>query len=90
MNPPIVARYIKIHPKTWQGFIALRVELYGCRKGKTFRYELLPKTTVVVANKGQLSIASFASRCTCNQMLVTHKCFPWPNRLLFCFNYHAC
>ncbi|XP_029202215.2 uncharacterized protein LOC114966489 [Acropora millepora] len=35
MNPPIVARYIKIHPKTWQGFIALRVELYGCRKGFT-------------------------------------------------------
>ncbi|KAL9955596.1 hypothetical protein ACROYT_G036938 [Oculina patagonica] len=35
LNPPIIARYIKIHPKTWSGFIALRVELYGCREGFT-------------------------------------------------------
>ncbi|XP_068680517.1 uncharacterized protein, partial [Montipora foliosa] len=32
LNPPIVARYIKVQPRTWQGFIAVRVELYGCRE----------------------------------------------------------
>lgn len=34
MSPPIIARYIKVHPKTWNSFISLRVELYGCREGK--------------------------------------------------------
>lgn len=33
LNPPVVARYIKVHPKTWYGYIAMRVELYGCREG---------------------------------------------------------
>ncbi|KAL9955598.1 hypothetical protein ACROYT_G036941 [Oculina patagonica] len=35
INPPIIARYIKMHPKTWYAYIALRVELYGCREGFT-------------------------------------------------------
>ncbi|XP_028419311.1 von Willebrand factor-like [Dendronephthya gigantea] len=30
VNPVIVARYIRIHPKTWQGHIALRLEFMGC------------------------------------------------------------
>ena len=51
MNPPIVARYIKVHPQTWQGFIALRVELYGCRKGEIFRYKPLTKSSDVVCFK---------------------------------------
>ncbi|XP_064644863.1 neurexin-4-like isoform X1 [Lineus longissimus] len=28
---PIVARYIRINPQRWSGFIAMRVELYGCK-----------------------------------------------------------
>ncbi|XP_015750272.1 PREDICTED: uncharacterized protein LOC107326864 [Acropora digitifera] len=32
-NPTIKARFIRIHPKTWYGYISLRVELYGCRLG---------------------------------------------------------
>jgi len=35
LNPPIVARHIKVHPKTWNGFISMRVELYGCREGES-------------------------------------------------------
>ncbi|XP_031558333.1 coagulation factor V-like, partial [Actinia tenebrosa] len=31
---PIKARHVRIHPKSWQSYIALRVELYGCRLGK--------------------------------------------------------
>ncbi|KAL9953933.1 hypothetical protein ACROYT_G041409 [Oculina patagonica] len=30
LNPPITARYIRFHPVTWNGHIAMRVELYDC------------------------------------------------------------
>nr|XP_058951355.1 uncharacterized protein LOC131778889 [Pocillopora verrucosa] len=33
LNPPIIAQYIRIHAKEWQGYIALRFELYGCTSG---------------------------------------------------------
>ena len=33
--PPIKARFLRIHPKAWRSYIAMRVELYGCRyRGK--------------------------------------------------------
>ena len=31
VSPSIRARYIRIHPKSWRSYIAMRVELYGCR-----------------------------------------------------------
>jgi len=33
LSPPIIARFIKIKPKTWTNAITLRVELYGCYDG---------------------------------------------------------
>ncbi|CAB4026958.1 Hypothetical predicted protein [Paramuricea clavata] len=30
ISPPIVARYIRLEPKSWNGHISLRVEFYGC------------------------------------------------------------
>jgi hypothetical protein len=33
LDPPITARYIRLLPKTWEGHISLRLELYGCPKG---------------------------------------------------------
>ncbi|XP_028414341.1 uncharacterized protein LOC114537501 [Dendronephthya gigantea] len=30
LSPAVTARYIRIHPKTWNNVISLRVELYGC------------------------------------------------------------
>ncbi|XP_020631534.1 coagulation factor V-like [Orbicella faveolata] len=35
--PPIRARYLRIHPKTWRSYIAMRVELYGCRYKGEFK-----------------------------------------------------
>ena len=32
---PFKARYVRIHPQTWYGHITMRVELYGCRLGKS-------------------------------------------------------
>ena len=33
LNPPIKARYVMFRPLTWNGGLAMRVELYGCTKG---------------------------------------------------------
>lgn len=33
LEPPIVARFIKINVKTYQKYPSLRVELYGCSEG---------------------------------------------------------
>ena len=30
LNPPIRARFLRFLPVTWNSFIAMRVELYGC------------------------------------------------------------
>lgn len=34
ISPAIVARFIRIRPLTWHGFISMRVEFLGCIKGK--------------------------------------------------------
>ena len=34
INPPIIARSIRILPQSWQGAIGLRMELYGCTEGR--------------------------------------------------------
>ena len=31
---PIITRYIRIHPETWHGHIAMRAEFYGCKEGE--------------------------------------------------------
>ena len=31
---PITARFIRIHPETWQSHISMRAEFYGCKDGK--------------------------------------------------------
>ncbi|KXJ09243.1 venom prothrombin activator oscutarin-C non-catalytic subunit [Exaiptasia diaphana] len=31
LNPPIRARFIKVVPKTWNGYPTMRMELYGCK-----------------------------------------------------------
>jgi len=33
--PPINARYVRVYPKTWYKEASLRMELYGCKSGKT-------------------------------------------------------
>ena len=33
LDRPIIARFIKINVKTYQGYPSLRVELYGCSDG---------------------------------------------------------
>ena len=34
LNPSITARYIRFLPVEWEDEISMRVELYGCVKGK--------------------------------------------------------
>lgn len=35
---PIITRYIRIHPETWQTHISMRAEFYGCREGENNRF----------------------------------------------------
>ena len=34
LEEPIIARFIRIHPVAWYGYISMRFELYGCYSGE--------------------------------------------------------
>ena len=34
IDPPIIAQYVRVKPKTWDGFICMRMEFYGCTEGE--------------------------------------------------------
>ena len=46
LNPPITARYIRFLPVEWNDEISMRVELYGCVKGKENSFHL--KLVIIV------------------------------------------
>ena len=37
INPPIVAHYVRVRPKTWHRHISMRLEFYGCTEGRDVR-----------------------------------------------------
>ena len=45
LKPPIWARYIRFHPKTWYSHISMRVEVYGCKKGTLYSASLMSLIT---------------------------------------------
>ena len=47
-NPPIIARYIRFLPVEWKSEISMRVELYGCVKGKENGFPLKLIITVCI------------------------------------------
>ena len=49
LNAPIPARYIRFLPVEWNDEISMRVELYGCVKGKENRFHL--KLRIIVSNR---------------------------------------
>ena len=34
LENPIITKFIRILPITWQGYVSLRAEFYGCREGE--------------------------------------------------------
>ena len=40
LRPTIKARYVRIHPISWYGWISMRMELYGCRLGEWYTYNV--------------------------------------------------
>ena len=48
LNPPITARYIRFLPVEWEDEISMRVELYGCVKGKENGFPLKLIITVCI------------------------------------------
>ncbi|XP_028398873.1 putative GPI-anchored protein pfl2 [Dendronephthya gigantea] len=51
LSPAVTARYIRIHPKTWNNGISLKVELYGCPRVNTIPCKAGEKTLGVEENK---------------------------------------
>ena len=49
LNAPITARYIRFLPVEWNDEISMRVELYGCVKGKDNSFHL--KLIIIVSNR---------------------------------------
>ena len=33
ISPPILSRFLRIHPRTWVNMIAMRIEIFGCLAG---------------------------------------------------------
>ena len=49
LDPSIIARFIKINVKTFQGYPSLRVELYGCSQGKpNFIWKIVLRKNVYI------------------------------------------
>ena len=38
LDPPIIARFVRIRPVTWNSHISMRAEFFGCREGE---YQLI-------------------------------------------------
>lgn len=36
INPPIIAKFIRLRPRGWRSHICMRVEFYGCPAGTNF------------------------------------------------------
>ena len=49
LNQPITARYIRFLSLEWNNETSMRVELYGCVKGKENGYPL--KLIIIVSNR---------------------------------------
>ena len=50
--PPVIARFIRIKPQTWHSHISMRVEFYGCAKGKlTHRLYINYMCEIVILTK---------------------------------------
>ena len=56
LNPSITARYIRFLPVEWEDEISMRVELYGCVKGKENGFPL--KLIIIVCIRVDLIIGA--------------------------------
>ena len=55
LQPTIVARYIRVHPKTWYSHISMRMELLGCPFGK-FLPSLQSTSRLFFALRGEINL----------------------------------
>ena len=62
LDQPIIARYIRIHPKAWNGRICMRVELFGCREGTFVAFTLYSITDFHERSESSQTIGQKANR----------------------------
>ena len=54
IDPPIIAQYLRVKPKTWNGFICMRMEFYGCTEGKRAVPVVTPDDGILINRKDQV------------------------------------
>ncbi|XP_028395746.1 neurogenic locus notch homolog protein 1-like [Dendronephthya gigantea] len=58
LNPVIIARYIRIHPKSWYGYITMRLEFMGC-------FQDQPCANEPCQHEGQCTNSEGKAVCSC-------------------------
>ena len=43
LNPPVIARFMRIIPRGWYRHISMRIEFYGCKAGKREKKKMVSK-----------------------------------------------
>ena len=82
LKPPIWARYIRFHPKTWYSHISMRVEVYGCKKGTLYSASLMSLITSSTLKllKFMGEIVSFFSIAICSLQVIFLQWVLYKNR----------
>lgn len=77
--PAIKARYIRIHPKGWRSYIAMRIELYGGRLRGDYMTNIMGQMFKYLVHQ-ELSIQYFIHfvfrkllRCASGSSIRSHK-----------------
>ncbi|XP_028417633.1 uncharacterized protein LOC114542082, partial [Dendronephthya gigantea] len=69
LSPAITARYVRIHPVTWQRHISMRMELYGCYRAPKPCDSSPCKNEGKCTNEGNLSFS-----CKCRPYFIGLTC----------------
>ncbi|CAH3038827.1 unnamed protein product [Porites evermanni] len=65
LDKPIVTRYLRIHPESWQSHISMRTEFLGCKKG--FQPPKLDCQSALGMKSGQIPNSAITASSSYNQ-----------------------
>lgn len=105
LYPSFHGRYVRFYPKQWHSFIAMRIELYGCNRGKDRKTRLYWMYLLMVKESNFIPLESLScnlqesrfsdSMFECVQFAVVSSNGVWPlfgHRGLICrfsINFHS-
>lgn len=63
LNPPVIARFMRIIPRGWYRHISMRIEFYGCKAGKIGKKNMTSKLLCIdYITLSRVVLGSMASR----------------------------